>query len=364
MGRRSLLCLLLIAASLCATAHPGTGLVIDKDGTIYFVDSVRNRIMKFKDGSLSVLFVDPSGERLSVPHHLFADGAGNLITGSDRHHPMLKISPDGTATKLYPSLGAEEPKITMGGDPFAFAPDGSLVFVRADQFTFSKLFRLTAGGKESFLAGGDKGHADERGADARFGSLHFSGMTFGPDGALYMTDSGTMVRKVEMDGTVTTIAGSTDQGYKDGKGSDARFSGAVGLTVLKDGTIYVAEYGNRRIRKISPDGNVSTVAGSGDYGTKDGPALQASFQALSGVAVGPDGTVYTYEMGDRDRPRIRRITKSGEVETVVYVPAVSGGGPWIAILGLAGIAVGGYLFVRRNATRNAQQIDLRPTVVP
>ena len=242
----------------------------------------------------------------------------------------------------------------MGGDPFAYAPDGSLVFIRADQFTTTELFRLSADGTESFLAGGAKGHADGRGADARFGSLHFSGMTFGPDGALYMTDSGTMVRKVDAEGNVTTIAGSTEQGYKDGKGSAARFDGAVGLTVLKDGTIYVAEYGNRRIRKISPDGKVSTVAGSGAYGTKDGPALQASFQALSGVAVGPDGTIYTYELGDRDRPRIRRITKAGKVETVVFVPAASGRWPWVAVLMLAGIA-GAYLVVRWNATRNAQR---------
>ena len=359
-----MLCLLALAGSLSATAHPGTGLVIDKDGTIYFVDSVRNRIMKFKDGELSVVFVDPSGEKLRYPHHLFMTKGGDFVTVGDNSQAVMQITKQGRATPYFPSIMRKQPKLGLGGDPIALAPDGSLVFIRADQFTSSKLFRLSPDGTESFLAGGAKGHADGRGADARFGSLHFSGMTFGPDGALYMTDSGTMVRKVDVEGNVTTIAGSTEQGYKDGKGSDARFRGAVGLTVLKDGTIYVAEYGNRRIRKITPDGNVSTVAGSGDYGTKDGPALQASFQDLSGVAVGPDGTVYTYEMGDRDRPRIRRITKAGKVETVVFIPAATGGGPWLAILGLAGIAVGGYLFVRRNAARNALQIDHRPTVVP
>ena len=352
--RKGIFCLLFCFAGVLASAHPATGLVIDKDGTIYFVDSVRNRVMQFKDGVLSVLFEDPSGERLSVPHHLFLNSAGILVTGSDRHQPMLKINEFGTAKKLFPNLGEQEPRITMGGDPFAYSSNGTLVFIRADQFTSTKLFRLSADGTESFLAGGAQGHADGRGEAARFGSLHFSGMTFGPDGALYLTDSGTMVRKVDMDGNVTTIAGSTERGYKDGKGSAARFSGAVGLTVTKDGTIYVAEYGNRRIRKIAPDGTVSTIAGSGERGKKDGPALSATFESLSGVAVGPDGIVYTYEWGDRDRPRIRRITKGGEVETVVFVPPASGSWPWVPALALAGITTGVYLYVRRNATRNAQ----------
>lgn len=302
-----------------AVAHPGTGILVAKDGAVYFVDSVRNRVMKFKGGKLSVLFADPTGKRLSIPHHLYFDKQGNLITASDSPMPILRLSPAGAVSNYFPKPGRKGPDIGLGGDPFALAPNGSLYFVKGEQFFSSRIFRVTPEGVESFIAGGREGDADGRGAKAQFGDLHFSGMAFGPGGSLYLTDEGTSVRKIDASGKVTTIAGSSEPGYQNGSAGEARFKLAVGIAVAKDGTVYVAEYGNRRVRKIAPDGNVSTVAGSGEFGSKDGRALEASFQNLSGVALGPDGTLYTYEWDDRDCPRIRKITKDGRVATLVTV---------------------------------------------
>jgi DNA-binding beta-propeller fold protein YncE len=102
---------------------------------------------------------------------------------------------------------------------------------------------------------------------------------------------------------VTTLAGS-DEGFADGSGAEARFSGAVDVAVDAGGNVYVADSANHRVRKITPEGVVTTLAGSGEPGNADGPAGEAQFRAPEGVAVDADGNVIVADTGNH---RVRKI---------------------------------------------------------
>lgn len=147
------------------------------------------------------------------------------------------------------------------------------------------------------MAGGENlGQKDGKGLEAGFQRFLMSGMACGPDDAIYVPDHGTSIRRVTQDGQVTTLAGNTKKGFADGKGSKARFRRAAGIDVDKDGNVYVADQWNRAIRKVTPDGVVTTIAGNGQEKHADGPALEASFAAPTGVAVGPNNELYVLDV--------------------------------------------------------------------
>jgi sugar lactone lactonase YvrE len=138
-------------------------------------------------------------------------------------------------------------------------------------------------------------------------------------GTVYVTDAGTdRIRKVSPDGTVTTIAGSSP-GFADGRGTAARFNDPEGLAVDPAGNLYVADAGNHRIRKITPDGTVTTIAGIG-LGYADGLGTQARFKTPQGLAYAPDGRLI---VADQENNRIRAIDLSSPGFPVVTLDGTS-----------------------------------------
>lgn len=140
-----------------------------------------------------------------------------------------------------------------------------------------------------------------------------SGIAFDKSGGLLVADSGSnSIRKIDGAGKMTTIAGSDGQsGYTDGDTSSARFNGPIGIAVDNDGSTYVADTYNDRIRLIR-DGKVTTVAGSG-RGFADGPGNMAKFDTPCGLALTPDGNILVADLGNR---RIRLVQPNGETATV------------------------------------------------
>src|SRR5690606_26178048 len=132
-------------------------------------------------------------------------------------------------------------------------------------------------------------------------------------GNIYVSESAThRIRKITPDGVVTTFAGQGIQGYQDGPGAQALFIKPTGLATDASGNLYLAEYGAHRIRKITPDGTVSTLAGSGLAGGADGSAVDAQFNYPRCITVDAQGNVYVGETY-----RIRKITPDGSVSTLV-----------------------------------------------
>jgi sugar lactone lactonase YvrE len=138
------------------------------------------------------------------------------------------------------------------------------------------------------------------------------GIAVAADGTIYVSDAGesNRIRKLAPDGNVTTFAGG-NEGYADG--SPAAFNTPSGLAIDNVGNLLVADTGNNRIRKITPAGVVSTVAGDGTAGYVDGPAASAQFNGPVGVSVDQHGTIY---VADTYNDRIRGSRADGQVSTV------------------------------------------------
>ena len=137
----------------------------------------------------------------------------------------------------------------------------------------------------------------------------------------YVFISSNRIKRLSADlGSITPVAGGTGGGSTDGAGAAALFLGPTALTHDAAGNVYVADSGNYTIRRIAPDGTVSTLAGlAGSAGNTDGSGSAARFTRLDGIAIGPDGDLY---VSDRDNARIRRVTTAGVVST--YAGSVPG----------------------------------------
>ena len=197
-------------------------------------------------------------------------------------------------------------------DPYgvAVAADGA-VYV-ADAGEAQRIRRIAADGAVTSVAGGDRGFTDSYAAGARFDTP--SGLAIDSQNVLYVADTGNnAIRRVAPDGAVTTLAGSAEPGFRDGLASEARFNGPIGIAVHPDGRVIVADTYNDRIRAIEANGSVTTLAGDGVRGFADGPAAAARFDTPCAVAVDLGGRIYVADAGNG---AVRLISADGHVSTL------------------------------------------------
>ena len=197
-------------------------------------------------------------------------------------------------------------------DPFgvAVAADGT-VYV-ADAGESNRIRKITPDGIVATFAGGKEGFSDGLTMAASFNTP--SGLAIDADGNLYVADTGNhRIRKITPEGQVSTLAGDGTAGYVDGPASQARFNGPIGVAVDARGNTYVADTYNDRIRVISSDGQVSTVAGNGTPGYVDGDRSTAQFDTPCGIVTAADGSLIVADTGN---DRLRKITPEGSVTTL------------------------------------------------
>ena len=193
------------------------------------------------------------------------------------------------------------------------------------------------------------------------------GIVLGSDGSLYVADTGNnLIRRVRPDGIITTVAGDGTDGYggDGGLAINAQLSGPTGLAVGQDGNLYIADNGNSRIRRVDPDGIITTVAGDGtfDYGGDGGQATQAQLASPNDIALGTDGTLY---IADSYNNRIRRVGPDGIITTVAGdgTDGYGGDGGPAAQAPLSrpnGIAIGpdGNLYIADTGNGRIRQVGL------
>jgi sugar lactone lactonase YvrE len=189
--------------------------------------------------------------------------------------------------------------------------DGDSRIIIADHYN-NRVRKITPDGTVSTLAGsGIEGFADGAGAAAQFNNPY--GVAVDGEGSIIIADYfNHRVRKISPDGTVSTLAGSGRAGFADGAGAAAEFKYPSGVAVDVEGSIIIADQGNHRVRKITPDGTVSTLAGSGSEGFADGAGAAAQFNNPTGVAVDGEGSII---IADYHNKRVRKITPDGTVST-------------------------------------------------
>jgi len=169
--------------------------------------------------------------------------------------------------------------------------------------------QITPAGVVTTFSGGTYGYLDGAANVARF--IAPQGIAIDSTGVLYVTDYN-RIRKIAPDGSVTTLAGRGDYTFMDGTGTEASFNNPYGLTVDMSGNVYVADYGNHRIRKITPSGVVTTLAGSGVAGELDGTGSAAQIGYPTDVAIDHNtGNLYIVD----ESQKIRKITPAGVVST-------------------------------------------------
>ncbi len=202
--------------------------------------------------------------------------------------------------------------------PFGVAADAAGNVYVSDSSNF-RILKISPDGRSetvvgtgSFGSSGDGGPATE----AKLASVR--GLAIGPDGCLYSTDiSSRRIRKVGLDGNITTMAGSGQRGFggDGGPALDAAFDFPVDIAVDSAGNIYIADTQNNRIRKVDTQGMISTVAGTGEGGFSGdgGPAAEAQLWRPQGVAIGPGDELY---IADSTNARIRMIDADGNIQTV------------------------------------------------
>ncbi|HEX2203192.1 MAG TPA: hypothetical protein VHG91_07830, partial [Longimicrobium sp.] len=310
---------------------------------------VRTRVATLAVGAVGAPSQGVGGWSLNV-HHTYDPNARVLYRGDG-----TKAGADAVRTTVSRVAGSGFQGVSGDGGAatsatlsfprkIAFGPDGSLYI--ADNSN-ARVRRVTPDGRMTTAAGGGTLFGDNIPAtQARLSGP--SGLAVGPDGSLYIADSGARkVYRVSPDGIITTVAGTGGSGYSGdgGPATQATLIAPHAIAVGPDCSIYIAEITGHRIRRIGPDGIITTVAGTGVNGaTGDGgPATQARIGQPLSVSVGPDGALYFSDYAGSFQPgRVRRVGLDGIITTV------AGGGSRAAAEGVR--ATEAVLFVPGHAT--------------
>lgn len=308
------------------------GVAVDTSGNVYVADALNNAIRKVSpSGEVTTLAGlagnsgsgdgTGSGARFNTPSGVAVDAGGNVYVADSGNYTIRKVTPDGVVTTLAGLAGTSGSADGTGSAARFFFPRGVAVdaagsvvcIADADNNTIRKLTPL---GDVTTLAGlaGSTGAVDGTGSAARFNSPR--GVAVDSSGDFYVADTGNhTIRKVTPAGVVTTVAGLAGSwGTADGTGSGARFNSPGVVAVGGAGNLYVADSDNNTVRKVTAAGVVTTIAGTaGSRGSVDGTGSAARFNYPRGIAVDLSGNIY---VGDSNNNTIRKITPEGIVTTL------------------------------------------------
>ena len=258
--------------------------------------------------------------RLADAGGVRTDAQGNVFVADSSNYTIRRITPQGVVSTFagVPDVsgsadGPASAATFAGVGGVAIDAAGNVYVADSGNYTVRK---ITSSGTVSTLAGvaGTRGETDGTGSAARF--YDPQNLAVDASGNIYVSDGkGDVIRKVTPSGVVTTVAGTPmTPGSADGTGSGAQFNNPTGITVDLLGNIYVADNGNDTVRKIAPGAVVTTIAGKPLVsGSADGTGSAASFDAPAGVGADSSGNVYVADSGN---DTIRAISPSGFVTTI------------------------------------------------
>ncbi len=333
-----------------------TAVAVDANGNVYVADQQNHTIRKITPSGVVTTLAGTalqegstdgtgSAARFRYPSGIATDATGNLYVTDSGNGTVRKVTPSGVVTTLAGAAG-EFASVDGTGNAARFVSPKGITLDRSGRLLVGDGFslyvphlqsgairRVTLEGVVTTVAGrgGALGSIDAKGEAARFRDP--ADVAVDAAGNVFVSDElNHTIRKVSPDGTVTTFAGTPGQvGHADGPGSGSSFNHPTGLAFDLAGRLLVADQDNHLIRRIAPDGFVSTVAGvAGVAGTDDGSAGRAKFHSPISVAVDGSGNILVgdgdYFPGSGDPARqfstIRKISPNGTVTTLAGNPQI------------------------------------------
>jgi len=299
--------------ALVASFKAPLDITVSADGATYVADAVNHRIRKIMGGQVITFAGSGTSDTIGGtgtvasfvhPSQLTIDAFGNLYTLDLDDPRVRKISPTASVTAYAGSgtggfLDGRRDTAQFGEEASGIASDEHGNIYVAD-FDNRRIRKISIDGVVTTIAGnGNQGFVNGDADKAEFFSL--GGIVIDHRANLFVADFN-RVRKITPSGVVSTFAGNDSMGYKDGQGDVAEFSSIGDMVIDEQGNIYLSD--DNRIRKITPQGSVSTIAG-GEAGYKDGDASSARFFGPAGLGIDKQGNLY---VADANNDRIRKLS--------------------------------------------------------
>jgi NHL repeat len=326
------------AAALPLLRYPN-GLVLASDGSLYISDIGTHQILKLVGRTLTIVAGTGAGgyagdggpaarAALHAPHAVAFDDAGRLLVADTYNHRIRRIDRQGvittvagTGTAAYSGDGGPATAAALNGpQDIAIGRDGA-IFI-ADTYN-TVIRRIDATGAITTFAGSEPGLGGDGGPATKALLNIPSAVAIAPDGAVYISDAGnSRIRRVSVEGIIETIAGSGGGSGLGGAGfagdggpaGQSKAFSAMGLRLSAGGDLYISDSGNNRLRVIR-GGTIATLAGAGrvGFGGDGGAAVAAVLNTPQKIAVAADGRVF---IADRGNGRVRMVDAKGAISTV------------------------------------------------
>jgi len=303
------------------------GLAIDKLGNVYISDSVNNRVRKVTpDGSIFTIAgtgkagITDTGiattSQLSVPIGIAVDSSGNVYIADSDNHRIRKVTPDGNISTIADTGAATNfPVLDMLQVSFynGLTVD-NLGNVYVADIANDVIRKVTPEGTISIIAGTGKDGSTDTGIATTSQLSGPAGLAIDNLGNVFIADmSNSRIRKVALNGTISTITGTTVS-VDTGIATTSRLTNPFGIASDKLGNVYFADSNNNRIRKVTPEGNIFTIAGTGTAGSTDtGIATTSQLSLPEGLAIDNSGNVF---IADINNSKIRKVTPDGTIFTI------------------------------------------------
>ncbi|MEV4869249.1 NHL repeat-containing protein [Streptomyces syringium] len=317
-----------------AGLHCPFGVALDGLGSLYIADYQNHRVRKVDPHGI-ITTVAGNGAKgyggdggpataasLKDPAGVALDGKGNVYIADRSNQRVRRVGPDGVITTVAgdgtPGFGGDDGPATAASlnFPHAMAVDGAGVLYIADDYNH-RVRKVGLDGVITTVAGDGADGFGGDGGPATAASLHFPhAVAFDDIGNLYIADRyNHRVRKVGPDGAITTVAGNGTIGFSGDGGPAVTTALNLPQCVVVDGVgnLYITDYGNERVRRVGTDGIITTVAGAGvkGYGGDGGPAPLALLDQPLGIAVEVTGELYIADFGNH---RVRKVSGGAERE--------------------------------------------------
>ncbi len=383
--------------AIVPTPSDASSLAIDRNGVFYVSSRFTQRLLKVSGaGTLTIAGALPQDleplPRSATSVHLFltavdsgvaVDSSGNVYFAELDNNLLQridKVSPSGTMSVVPTPAKLPGTNIDFTAGALTIGPSGSIYFC-----TFTQVYRVESNGSLTLIAGGPGFPANlgDGGPATAAKVTSPTGLAFDQAGNLYIAEPfASRVRRVTPGGTITTFAGNGQAGYSgdNGPATSAKLAAPVDVKVDNNGNLYIADVSAAVVRKVTPNGVITTVAGNGTHGFSGdgGPAIQAELSGAAAIALDPSGNLFIADRSQAggtfvatpDNNRLRMVNPSGTITTIAGpTPGYNGEGiilKFSAIGGPVALAADaqGNIYVSEGSTERVRKLTPGAGAVP